>query len=183
VAQIPLGNAMPDWHGAVSSNFSWGKLSAYGLLDGYFGRKVFNEGYHWALGDFMSGTVDQSGKSVEEAKPIGYFWRAGPGVGGSVGTGGLYNALGPSNESTEDASYIKLREAALSFNVGPVGGRGNWTLGLIGRNLYTWTKYRGYDPEVGRSGGTQLNNAALVGVDYFTFPNLRTFTLQISTAF
>jgi hypothetical protein len=136
----------------------------------------------------MSGTVDQGGKSVESAKPIGYYYRAGPStIGGSSGVGGLYNALGPSNESVQDASYVKLREATITYNIGPVGGQGNWTLGLVGRNLYTWTKYIGYDPEVGRPGsgssGSQLNNAALNGIDYFSFPNLRTFTLQVSTAF
>lgn len=181
--QVALGNSMPDFHAGWSSNFSYKKLTAYGLLDGAFGRKVWNEGYHWALGDFMAGSVDQSGKSVEDAKPIGYYYRAGPAdVGGSTGVGGLYNVLGPTSESVEDASYVKLREASLSYNIGPVGGQGNWTLGLVGRNLYTWTKYRGYDPEVGR-GGQQLNNAALNGIDYFSFPNLRTFTVQVSTAF
>jgi hypothetical protein len=181
--QIALGNATPNWHGGLSSNFSLGKFTAYGLLDGSFGRKVWNEGYHWALGDFMTSTVDQGGKGVEDAKPIGYYYRAGPGLGGSSGVGGLYNVLGPTNESVEDASYVKLREMSVTYNVGSVGGQGNWTLGLVGRNLYTWTKYRGYDPEVGRSGGTQLGNSALVGLDYFSFPNLRTFTLQVSTAF
>jgi len=78
-------------------------------------------------------------------------------------------------------SYLG-REATLTYNVGPVGGQGNWTVGVVGRNLHTWTKYRGYDPEVGH-GGQQLNNAALNGLDYFSFPNLRTFTLQVSTAF
>jgi TonB-linked SusC/RagA family outer membrane protein len=181
--QVALGNSMPSFHAGWSSNFSYKKLTAYGLLDGAFGRKVWNEGYHWALGDFMAGSVDQGGKSVEDAKPIGYYYRAGPSdVGGSTGVGGLYNVLGPTNESVEDASYVKLREASLSYNIGAVGGQGNWTLGLVGRNLYTWTKYRGYDPEVGR-GGQQLNNAALNGIDYFSFPNLRTFTVQVSTAF
>ncbi len=183
VAVVPLGNATPDWHGAISSNFSWGKFSAFGLFDGSFGRRIWNEGYHWALGDFMSGTVDQGGKSVADAKPIGYYYRSGPGVGGSTGVGGLYNVLGPTNESVEDASYVKLRELSVQYNIGAVSGQGNWTVGLVGRNLHTWTKYRGYDPEVGRSGGTELNNAALVGVDYFTFPNLRTVTLQVSTSF
>jgi TonB-linked SusC/RagA family outer membrane protein len=182
-AQVALGNATPNWHGGLSSNFSLGKFSAYGLLDGSFGRKVWNEGYHWALGDFMTGTVDQGGKTVEDAKPVGYYYRAGPGLGGSTGVGGLYNVLGPTNESVEDASYIKLREMSVSYNIGAVGGQGNWTVGVVGRNLHTWTKYRGYDPEVGRSADTQLGNSALVGIDYFTFPNLRTFTLQVSTAF
>ena len=33
VAQVALGNATPDWHGGLSSNFSVGRFSAYGLLD------------------------------------------------------------------------------------------------------------------------------------------------------
>jgi TonB-linked SusC/RagA family outer membrane protein len=187
-AQVALGNSSPDFHMGWSSNFSYKKFSLYGLLDGAFGRKVWNEGYHWALGDLMAGSVDQSGKSVEEAKPVGYYYRAGPSdIGGSTGVGGLYNVLGPTNESVEDASYVKLREMTLTYNIGSVGGQGNWTIGVVGRNLHTWTKYRGYDPEVGRSGGgatgSQLNNGALNGVDYFSFPNLRTFTFQLSTAF
>jgi TonB-linked SusC/RagA family outer membrane protein len=190
-AQVALGNSSPDFHAGWSTNFSYKRFSAYGLLDGAFGRKLWNEGYHWALGDFMSGTVDQAGVSVEDAKPIGYYYRAGPAsIGGSSGVGGLYNVLGPTNESVEDASYVKLRETSLNYNLGAVGGQGNWTVGVVGRNLYTWTKYRGYDPEVGRAGGalagqsgSQLNNAALNGVDYFSFPNLRTFTLQVSTSF
>jgi len=181
--QVALGNSMPSFHAGWSSNYSYKKFTAYALLDGAFDRQVWNEGYHWALGDLMAGSVDQGGKSVENAKPIGYYYRAGPSdIGGSTGVGGLYNVLGPTNESVEDASYVKLREATLTYNIGAVGGQGNWTVGVVGRNLHTWTKYRGYDPEVGR-GGQQLNNAALNGIDYFSFPNLRTFTLQVSTAF
>jgi TonB-linked SusC/RagA family outer membrane protein len=182
VRQVPLGNGTPDYHAAVSTNFSWRKLSAYALFDGSFGREVFNEGYQWALGDFMTGSTDQGGRSVQSAKPLGYYFRAGSGLGGSSGVGGLYDVLGANNHSAEDASFVKLREVTLTYNVGAIGGQGNWTVGLVGRNLLTFTDYRGYDPEVGNGGG-QLNSAALNAVDYFNFPNLRTFTIQLSTAF
>jgi hypothetical protein len=130
----------------------------------------------------MTGTTDQAGRTVENAKPLGYYWRAGPGLGGSVGMGGLYDILGPTSHSTEDASFIKLREVTLNYNVGPIGGQGNWTIGLVGRNLLTFSDYRGFDPETGIGGG-QLNSAALNAVDSFGFPNTRQFTLQLSTAF
>lgn len=178
-----LGNAAPDYHVGLSSNLNWRNLTLYGLLDGIFGRNVWNEGFHWAQGDFMSGNTDQGSKSVETVKPLGYYWRVGPGVGGhAAGIGGLYDILGPTNDSVEDASFIRLREMALSYRVGPIGGQGDWTVGVVGRNLLTFTDYRGYDPEVGRGGG-QLSSAALNGIDYFTFPNLRTLTLQVRTAF
>ncbi len=179
----PLGTATPDYHIGLSSNLSWKNFTAYGLLDGVFGRNVWNEGFHWAQGDFMSGNTDQGGRSVETVKPLGYYWRVGPGTGGHPsGIGGLYDVLGPTDDSVEDATFIRLREVALTYNVGPLMGTGNWTVGVVGRNMLTFTDYRGYDPEVGRSGG-QLGSAALNGIDYFTFPNLRTVTFQLSTSF
>ena len=44
---------------------------------------------------------------------------------------------------------------------------------LIGRNLYTWTSYRGFDPEVGVSGNSgQAGSGVLNAFDNFTFPNI-----------
>jgi hypothetical protein len=71
----------------------------------------------------------------------------------------------------------------VSYRVGRIANTGDWTFGVTGRNLAMWTKnYRGFDPEVGVTGG-QLNNAALNGVDRFGFPNLRTVTFNLATAF
>jgi hypothetical protein len=125
--------------------------------------------------------VDQRDRAVEVAKPIGYYWRSPP-TDGFNGTGGFYDNLFPNNKTTETASYAKLRELAVSYNVGPLRGFGNWTVSAIGRNLFTITDYRGFDPEVGQTGGI-ANSAAINANDSFTFPNLRTFTFALSTTF
>jgi hypothetical protein len=96
--------------------------------------------------------------------------------------GGLYDALNPSSYSFEDNSYTKLRELQVNFHVGPVGGTGDWRLGLVGRNLYTWTKFRGFDPEGGNTTGP-LASSALTPVTGYRFPNLRTYTVQLSSSF
>ena len=75
-ALAALGNALPDFHFAVSQDFSWRRLSVYALVDASIGQDVWNQGFHWAHLDFLSKDVDQVGKSVETAKPIGYYWRA-----------------------------------------------------------------------------------------------------------
>jgi hypothetical protein len=59
---------------------------------------------------------------------------------------------------------------------------GNWNLALIGRNLITWSKYKGFDPEVGLGGGA-FGSGVLNAADGFTFPNLRQFTFSLSTSF
>jgi hypothetical protein len=186
IANVPVGNALPKYHWGMSHNVDWKSFSLYGLLDAARGQKLFNIQYAWSLGDLTSKQVDQTGKSVETAKPVGYWWRQGPSAsptaGSTAGVGGFYDVLGPNIFNTEDASYVKLREASLTYHVGRVGGNGDWKVGLIGRNLKTWTKFRGFDPESGNTTGP-LNSAVLTGIAGYRYPKLRTWTLQLSTAF
>jgi hypothetical protein len=51
-------------------------VTAYALLDKTFGNKVYNEDRQWSFGDFMTSDAQQNGKSVGDAHPIGYYWRA-----------------------------------------------------------------------------------------------------------
>ncbi len=53
------------------------------------------------------------------------------------------------------------------------------SLSLIGRNLLTFTGYKGYDPEV----STQGNESALLRIDAFGYPNFRTFTAAVEFEF
>ncbi len=178
---VPLGQALPERRLGFATTASWRDFGAYMLLDGAFGQSVWNQARHWSFLDFLSGDQDQVGRSVNDAKPTSYYYRAGPPDNGS-GIGGLYDVLGPNSYFVEKADYVKLREVALSYNIGPIANTGNWTLGLIGRNLLTFSDYKGFDPEVGVTGG-QTGSTALNAVDAFTFPNLRTFTFSISTSF
>lgn len=184
IAFVPVGNGLPDYHWGLSQNVDWKRLSVFGLLDASVGQKLWNVAYHWSMGDLQSQAADQYGKSVQDARPLGYYWRRGPSLspGGSSGVGGLYDALNPAAWSMDDASYIKLRELSASYRVGPVGGRGDWRFGLVGRNLKTWTKWRGFDPESGNTTGP-FNSSILTPVAGYRFPNLRTYTFQLSSTF
>jgi TonB-linked SusC/RagA family outer membrane protein len=175
-----IGNSLPDFRMTFSNSVQYKRLSAYALLDGTFGHDINNQGEGWGLLDFNSGYFDQANKSVETAKPTGYGWRVGGSEG--AGVGGFYDILGPNNYNVEDGSYAKLREVSLTYKVGAVRGIGDWTLGLIGRNLMTFSNYSGYDPEVGVVGG-QANSGLINQVDAFDFPTLRTFTFSVSTRF
>ncbi len=183
---VALGNALPDFRFAITQNVTWKRFTVYALLDAAIGQSVWNQGYHWAHLDFLSKDVDQTAKSLQSAKPIGYYYRAGP-PDNNNGIGGLYDILGPNNFSVEKASYAKVRELLVSYRIGPIGGVGDWVVSGVGRNVLTITGYRGFDPEVGIGAGAgsggQLNSGALNAVDAFTFPNLRTFTVGVSTRF
>jgi TonB-linked SusC/RagA family outer membrane protein len=184
IAFVALGSGLPKFHWGLSQSLDYKRLSVYGLLDSYMGQKIWNIANMWSLGDFQANEVDQVGKSVEEARPLGYYWRRGPSAspGGNAGVGGLYDALNPTEYSFEDASYVKLRELQVSYRVGRVAGAGDWKVGVIGRNLHTWTSFKGFDPEGGNTSGP-LNSSALTPVTGYRFPNLRTVTLQLSSTF
>lgn len=179
--RVKLGHALPDFRFSVTQTFQWRGFSVYALLDAAIGQQVWNEGFHWAHLDFLSHDVDQVGKSVATAKPIGYYYRAAPPDNGS-GTGGFYDILGPNSFTVEDGSYAKLRQITLAYRIGRIGGAGDWSLSAEGRNLLTLTGYRGFDPEVGIAGGDGASRA-INAVDAFVFPNLRTFTVRLATSF
>lgn len=176
-----IGSALPDFRWSLSQTVSYKRFSAFVLLDATVGKDVWNIQRQWSLGDFAHRETDQQGASITSAKPIGYYFRANA-AGGSTGIGGLYDVLAPNNNTTEDASFVKVREVSLGYRLGRIAGVGDWNLSLVGRNLLTFTDYQGFDPEVGLGGGN-LGSGVLNAIDAFGFPNLRTFSFQISTSF
>jgi TonB-linked SusC/RagA family outer membrane protein len=176
-----LGNTLPNFRLGFNSTLTYKRLTLYGLLDGTYGYQINNQGEGWGIFDFNSSYFDQAAKTVQTAKPIGYSWRVGGSEG--AGTGGFYDILGPNNYNVENGSYAKVREASVSYRVGRVAGIGDWTVSFVGRNLFTFTKYSGYDPEVGVANAGQANSGLINQIDAFNFPTLRTFTFALSTRF
>jgi hypothetical protein len=180
-AYVPIGNTLPDYRLSLAQTLTFHRLSAYALIDASIGNDVFNEGRHFSLGEFQTREQDQNGKTVETAKPIGHYWRGGP-PENVLGNYGFYNVLVPNSVTVEDASYAKLREVNLSYTVGTVRGVGDWSVSIVGRNLHTLTRYSGFDPEVGKTGG-QLASGAINGIDAWQYPNVRTIAVSLASRF
>jgi TonB-linked SusC/RagA family outer membrane protein len=179
---LPLGNTLPDWRLTMAQTFQWKKFNVYALVDHSHGNYLMNEEIHWSLGDFMVDYEDQTGKTVENAKPLGYYWRATRPENGA-GIGGFYDVLGSNNVTVESGQYTKIREVNLAYQIGRIRGMaGDWNISLVGRNLYTFTDFKGWDPEVGTAGGN-LNAAGLNAVATFQYPPKRTFTLSLGARF
>ena len=175
---VPIGNVMPDFRLTWSNNVQYKRLGVYALLEGTFGHDIYNQGEAWGLLDYNSANFDTENKTVETAKPVGYSWRIYP-----TGSGGFYDQLAPNNYNVETGSYAKLREVSVTYRAGAIPGvGGDWTFGLVGRNLATFTNYTGYDPEVGGGGG-QTSSGLINQIDNFDFPTLRNFTFSVSTRF
>ncbi|SHG47061.1 TonB-linked outer membrane protein, SusC/RagA family [Flavobacterium fluvii] len=95
--------------------------------------------------------------------------------------GAGYNWLG-SDRYVEDASFLRLRSVTFRYNVGKnmlkklnVDDLGFY---VTGDNLYTWTNYRGQDPEVGMGSGPFG-----MAIDNASTPPTQRFTFGVSTRF
>jgi hypothetical protein len=169
-AVVKIGDGNPNFHYGVSNNVTWRSLTVFALVDVNVGGQVYNQTnqrmYQWA----RSGDVDQSGKPQELKKPVDYY-------------AALYAANSPTDYFVEDAGFAKLREVALRYRLGrrlvaPLArvGASGMSLSLIGRNLLTFTDYKGYDPEVFTANG-------LTRLDSFVYPRYRTFTGSVEVTF
>ena len=88
-----------------------------------------------------------------------------------------------SSRHLHDASFIRLRNVNISYNL-PESlckkiGASKSNIFIAGQNLYVWTKYEGWDPEVNREG----SGAITQGVTYLSPPQSKTITTGINIIF
>jgi hypothetical protein len=118
--------------------------------------------------DFLPGPTVGPGKGVPVQ--IGQSWY--------TGLGSIYSGLGES--FMEDGTYTKLREISVTYSVtGTVVKRAGFSsadLRISGRNLHTWTKYTGMDPETNLAGASAL----VQGYDFFNMPQTRSFVFSVA---
>lgn len=167
-----IGNVNPDFNFGLANDFRVGPVNIHALFDGQKGGQIYNFSKQWMFQDLRSGDIDQAGKDPSQkiAQP---FYSAG-----------LYNGLNADEYFVEDGSYIKLRELSVAYNLAPrfvekiaFGRATGARIALVGRNLYTWTHYSGFDPDV--TAGSDFNYR----IDGFRYPNFRTITGQFEIQF
>jgi TonB-linked SusC/RagA family outer membrane protein len=167
-AVVKIGDGNPDFRLGLSNSVNWKNWSLYGLLDFQKGGQLYNQTnqrmYQWG----RSADVDQAGKPQELKKPVEYYIA-------------LYAANDPTDYFVEPAGYVKLREMSLRYRFGSRFqrvlsrmGASSASVAVIGRNLLTFTDYKGYDPDVG---GT------IVRQDSFDYPRYRTITGSFEITF
>jgi TonB-dependent starch-binding outer membrane protein SusC len=106
---------------------------------------------------------------------------------------GIYRAnAGDASIYVQDASYVRIREIGLYYNVplSPNSVIKGVRLGLSANNFFTWTKYVGYDPEVSNFGSntittatTRGSNGLSTGVDVMPFPASKRASFHVGVDF
>jgi TonB-linked SusC/RagA family outer membrane protein len=169
-----MGTAVPDFGYAFNANFRFKGVSVFALFDGQSGGNIYNATRQWAARDDGSDDTDQYGKTDATKKPTVYYRD-------------MYHVNASNDWYVEDGSYMKLRELAVKYDLANLvdlrgAGISALKLGIVGRNLFTWTDYRGFDPEVGINSG-QAGGSINARVDSYSYPNYRTFSFTLDLDF
>jgi len=155
-----IGNPNPKYTASFVNEFTYKKLSLRAQIDMVNGVDVFNA-------DFRTRQGVGNGKVAEQEQlgklPRGYI-------------SGVYAI---EEWRVDKGDYVKLRELSLSYNLGKVAFANNLSINFSGRNLISWDKYNGYDPEVNSGGQSTI----LRGIDFGATPIPRTFSFGIKADF
>ena len=182
--RINLGNPNPLSVYGLSNNFSFKGLDLSVFMQGVSGLTVYNQTRQTieSLGTLGggSGAINNSVSTLDR-------WRSESQPGN--GTMPRATALDPNNNNRvsdrwlEDGSFLRVRNITLGYNFPKAllekVKLSNLRLYVSGQNLFTFTKYTGYDPEFGRNGTNPLG----AGYDDSNYPVARTLLMGLNIQF
>jgi outer membrane receptor protein involved in Fe transport len=169
-----IADASPDYKVSLANDINWRGLRLYALVDRQKGGVLLNA--TGLLYDLVGNSPDQTEKDPDAVGIAKQFNGNERAAQFGVNTG-LF---------LEDASYWKLREASVSFQVpsgmlqGFIPKARSLRVGLTGRNLITITPYRGGDPE-----SNEIQRSAAEGVPWeiWPYPPSRSLWLNVDLGF
>ncbi len=166
-----IGDPNPDFTFGMTNSFSWKGFNLSIFLTGSYGNDIFNASRMETEGMY-------DGKN--QTTVVLNRWRI-PGQITDVPKAGY--DMKNSTYFIEDGSYLRIKDISLSYNF---SGKWMQKLGIsklqpyfTASNVYTFTKYKGFDPEVNQWG----NSGAVQGIDWGTYPQCRSYVFGLNVSF
>jgi hypothetical protein len=173
-----IGNPFPKFTYGLQNTFGYKRLSLAVTLQGSQGADILYGADRY--------TFNAPGQTNARANQLGRWHSpADPGDGRTPrATSGSSLRTQFSSYFIYDASFLRVRNITLRYDI-PVdwaSKAGVQTAGVYAsvQNLYTFTKYFGYNPEANNYGNT---TAPTYGVDQGSYPMARTITLGVQVGF
>ena len=178
---MKIGNPNPKFTGGATTNLSFKGIDLSVLTYFSYGNDIYNAAGVYQSANavyFDNQTVDQLNR-----------WQ-NPGDITDVPQARLYanNGSGGANAHSrwvQDGSFFRIKTVTLGYNlpasIAKRGAMQTVRFYLTARNLATFTKYTGYDPEVNTYGLGTANY--LLGHDFYTPPLDRTYLLGVNIGF
>jgi hypothetical protein len=141
-----IGNPNPDLTGSISSNLTWKRWSLECLFTFSQGNSIYN---------YTRNQLESMSTTANQTQAVLNRWRANGQVT-NIPKAAYGDPMGNSSFSDrwiEDGSYIRLRTVSITYEVPLKPAFIKYaTVYLMGNNLLTLTRYKGFDPESSATG-------------------------------
>lgn len=169
-----IGHALPDFTWGLSNNFAYGPFTLDIFIQGTQGNQLLNSNrFELESGNGLSNASVKLLDRWTEENPSNEFPRANRNA----------DYLHMSDRYLEDGSYIRVKTITLSYDlpqkVMDIFKMKKLRVYVTGQNLFTFTRYTGFDPEVGSFG---MDNTR-IGYDFGSYPSVRTLIFGASLNF
>jgi TonB-linked SusC/RagA family outer membrane protein len=169
-----IGNGNPKFNGGFTNNFKFGNFDLSIFFQFSYGGQILNANKLVFEGN--SGRLLQN----QYATVLNRWTPKNP-------NNEMYVARGDgdkvySSRIVEDGSYMRLKTIQMGYSLPTKWSKrmkiNNARLYVASQNVYTWTNYSGFDPEV-----SAYNSALTPGFDYSVYPRARTITVGLNINF
>ena len=170
-----IGNPNPDYIYGFNLNLSYKGFSLRALFNGTEGNDIVNGNMYrfgYAEGTYRNIIKEAWTDRWSAENPDGTYPRLGY-------SSNLFAAA--MDRFVEDGSYLRLKNITLNYDIPikPDNFIDSANIYVTGSNLFTWTDYSGYDPEI----TTFMYDGLIQGVDWNNKPNSKSVLLGVNLTF
>ncbi len=182
-----LGNPMPDFQYGVTNRFYYENFDLSVFVNGNYGNKIFNQvrrqnedpasDFGMLESVFNYARLDPYDMDADVDNVV----VTNPGTSvPRISSSDPNNNQRPSSRFVEDGTYLRIQNVTLGYSL-PTDVASRFKLRNLRvyasvENLFTFTDYSGYDPEI----GSQTSDPLLMGIDNGRYPSQRIFTFGIN---
>jgi TonB-linked SusC/RagA family outer membrane protein len=179
---LVVGSPNPDFLGGMTNSFLYKGFDLNILLSFVYGNSIYNSGGQYQSMQFSNWIDNQTKDQLNRWQKPGDVTD----VPQAVFPFSEYSATNPSSRYLSDGSYLRLKSVSFGYSL-PASVVDRMKLRSLriyatGTNLFTWTDYKGWDPEVNMldgAGVSQTTDNIYQGQDFYTAPQARTITVGI----
>jgi TonB-linked SusC/RagA family outer membrane protein len=185
-----VGNAFPKWRAGLQNDFKIKNFTISFSFDGQYGGMAYSQTHHkmseqGKLQHTLMGRDNPSGTIVGQGVVLNADGTYSPNTKavGLAAYYGDYYRRANIETNTFDTSFVKLRDARIAYtfskNVIAPLKLTELTLAIFGKNLWMWTEFPMFDPEV-----ASLNDSTITpGAEIGQLPSARTVGFQVNFKF
>ena len=173
-----IGHASPDFIFGLTNNFAWKNFDLSIFFQGSVGNDLLNMtnmNLEWNRTEeaLNRWTPENTNTNIPRN---GFYYSQ---------YGGYIN-----DHFVEDASYLRLKNLTLGYTIPFKKFISSCRVYFSAENLFTVTGYSGWDPETdtkayeqAKQGGSQQTANAGAGLDFNSYPSMRTYTFGVNITF